>query len=182
MNNLRCGRGLSWTYIAESESGLLKIGKTSNIPERMLQHESGSGFKILRVAHITEPIPEKHARLYELALLGLYRIERQKGEWVDVNFNTAVESLKRLSESEVEIEDYSSVKEKQTEYWLKRNGYIKEYRNKQKRRFFLKKDEDMWCLDRITQGNCVHIAKFPAEEIIDYIEENGYTLVRKLTD
>ena len=173
-------------YVMRSVDGLVKVGIAENVVTRAdNEYLAGEKKKISAICYSTEKLDMKTARIYEAALLGFHKEHIINGsEWLTTQWRTVVKTLNSMLDGKTEKININEEGRRDTlhDEFMKNKGYTKKYFGKWQSIYYLKNENDICKLvHRIIFGEeGIEVCSLPIEEMMDYLTENNFTLVKKL--
>ncbi|MDE5556241.1 MAG: hypothetical protein K2J32_00925 [Ruminococcus sp.] len=173
-------------YVMRSIDGLVKVGIAKNVITRTYgERLEGKIKQIISICYSIKKFDLKTARIYEAALLGLHRKHIiNHSEWLNTQWESVVETLDNMLDGET-IKIQISEEETQSvlhDEFMKNKGYTRKYLGKRQKTHYLKCENGICKLvRRLSVGEeGIEVCSLPIEEMMDYLTENGYTLIKKL--
>lgn len=173
-------------YVMRSVDGLVKVGISENVIARA-EYESLEGEKkeIVGICYSNEKIDIKTARIYESALLGFHRKHIINGsEWLATKWERVVETLDSMLDGKITKIRTNGENQRNAlnDEFMKAKGYTRRYSCGVQIHNFLKNENGICKLVKQLSigGTEFEICSLTTEEMMDYLTENGYTLIKKL--
>lgn len=173
-------------YVMRSVDGLVKVGIAENVIARA-EYESFESEKkqIVGVCYSNEKLDMKTARIYEAALLGFHRKHIINGsEWLTTQWRSVcgtLDSMLNGKTTRIRINGEFQRNALNDEY-MKARGYTRRYSYGVQIHHFLKNENGMCTLIKQLSigGTEYEVCSLPMEEMMDYLTEKGYKLIKKL--
>lgn len=173
-------------YVMRSVDELVKVGIAENVVTRAAsEYLAGEKKEIVGICYSTEKLDMKTARIYEAALLGFHRKHLiNHSEWLTTQWESVVETLDSMLDGET-IKIQISEEETQSvlhDEFMKNKGYTRKYLGKWQKTHYLKCENGICKLvHRLSVGKeGYEVCSLPVEEMMDYLTENDYKLIKKL--
>lgn len=173
-------------YVMRSVDMLVKVGIAENVVTRAAsEYLAGEKKEIVGICYSTEKLDMKTARIYEAALLGFHREHIIDGsEWLTTQWRSVIGTFDSMLDGKItKIQtNGESQQSALNDEFMKNKGYTRKYAGKYQRVHYLKFENGICKLVCQTgAGKEGHeVCSLPIEEMMDYLTENNFTLVKKL--
>lgn len=173
-------------YVMRSIDGLVKVGIAENVIARAAsEYLEDEKKEIVGICYSIEKLDMKTARIYEAALLGFHRKHIINGsEWLTAQWKSVAGTLESILNGQtMKIQTNGESQQRAlNDEFMKNKGYTRRYLGKYKSSYYLKCENGIcklvWQVAVGVQEK--EVCSLPMEEMMDYLTENGYTLIKKL--
>ncbi|MDE6707376.1 MAG: hypothetical protein K2K06_04980 [Oscillospiraceae bacterium] len=173
-------------YVMRSIDGLVKVGIAKNVIARAAsEYLEDEKKEIVGICYSTEKIDMKTARIYEAALLGFHRKYIINGsEWLTAQWRSVTGTLENMLNGQtIKIQtNGESQQSNLNDEFMKSKGYTRKYLGKYQRVHYLKCENGICKLVNqvVAGGQECEVCSLHMEEMMDYLTENDFKLIKKL--